>query len=56
MIAIGIGQTVEVLESGERGVVFDVFTADNGSWAVGVLFGDDDAKYFRSNELDFIED
>lgn len=55
MVAIGIGQTVEVLESGDRGVIFDIIT-DNGSWAIGVLFGDDDVKYFRTNELDFIED
>jgi hypothetical protein len=55
MVAIGVGQTVEVLKSGERGVIFDIIT-DDGSWAVGVLFGEDEARYFRTNELDFIED
>ena len=55
-IAIGEGQTVEVLETSKRGVIFDIFTTSDGSWAIGVLFSDDEERWFSTSELDFIED
>ena len=34
-IPIAEGQTVETM-NGKQGVIFDIFTANDGSWAIGV--------------------
>ena len=55
-IAIGEGQTVEVLETSKRGVIFDIFITTDGSWAIGVLlFPSELTHYYSTDELVFVQ-
>ena len=55
MTAIGVGQSVETL-NGERGVVYDIVTKNDGTWTIGVLlFPSELTRYYSTDELVFVQ-